>query len=91
MYYLPNGTTHDFTIEYDPDSNGGEGTVTVTLDAQTATLNLPPGVKDTGATMNRFGMFTGQDNNGKHSVVYFDDLEYTVRDVNAAKHWVFFE
>jgi len=31
--------------------------------------------------MDRFGIFNMQDNNGKHSIIYLDDLSYTSADV----------
>jgi hypothetical protein len=73
----PDGTSKDWTIDYDPTAASGRGAVTVTLDGVSRTLVLEPGVKAEGAILDRFGLFNMQDNNGKHSVVYLDNLCYT--------------
>lgn len=82
LLFPPDGTPLDWTIDYDPDASGGQGAITVTLNGVTRTLLLDPGHKAEGAVLDRFGIFNMQDNNGKHSVVYFDDLTYT--SANAA-------
>jgi hypothetical protein len=64
---------------FDPEAQGGNGAVTVTLGARSATLPLPAGARAEGAAMDRFGLFNMQDNNGKHCEVYLDDLTYTAR------------
>ena len=69
--------SHDWTLDYDPDANGGLGGITVSLDGQAVTLNLDPGHKEIGALFNRFGIITTHiDGNGQ--TVYFDDLTYTI-------------
>ncbi len=73
----PDGTSKNWTIDYDPDAFDGRGAVTVTLQGISRTLVLYPGERAEGAALNRFGLFNMQDNNGKHSVVYLDDLCYT--------------
>jgi hypothetical protein len=76
-YIYPNGESRDWTLDYDPDGNGGTGSIIVTLDGQAVTLNLDPGHKQIGAWFNRFGMITTHiDGNGQ--TVYFDDLTYTI-------------
>ena len=42
-YIYPNGESHHWTLDYDPDGNGGTGSITVTLDGQAVTLNLDAG------------------------------------------------
>jgi hypothetical protein len=73
----PDGASRNWTIEYDPNGAGGLGTVTVTLDGVARTITLEPGHKAIGATLNRFGIFNMQENNGKHAVIYLDDINYT--------------
>jgi hypothetical protein len=88
-YIYPNGESRHWTLDYDPDSNGGTGSIIVTLDGpsplqsfgraggQAVTLNLDPGHKQIGAYFNRFGIITTHiDGNGQ--TVYFDDLTYTI-------------
>jgi hypothetical protein len=73
----PDGVPKDWSLEYDPAASGGRGAITVTLDGISKTLVLASGHKAQGATLDRFGIFNMQDNNGKHSVVYLDDVVYT--------------
>jgi hypothetical protein len=76
-YIYPDGESHDWSLDYDPDANGGLGSITVGLDGQTVTLNLDPSHKDIGALFNRFGIITTHiDGNGQ--TVYFDDLTHTI-------------
>ena len=84
LLLTPDGTSMDWTIEYDPGAAGGLGAVTVTLNGQSRTLLLNAGDRIDGAVMDRFGLFNMQDNNGKHSIVYLDDLTHYVGDAPAA-------
>ena len=76
-YIYPNGESRRWTLDYDPDGNGGTGSITVTLDGQAVTLNLDPGHKQIGAYFNRFGIITTHID-GSGQTVYFDDLTYTI-------------
>jgi hypothetical protein len=77
-HIYPDGKTHDWTLEYDPTAAGGNGRMTITFDGQSASIDLAPGDKTTGAQFDRFGLVTPWiDGNGQH--VYFDDLSYTAR------------
>jgi len=75
-YIYPDGESRHWTLEYHPDGNGGTGSIAVTLDEQTVTLNLDPGHKQIGAHFNRFGIITTHID-GSGQTVYFDDLTYT--------------
>lgn len=76
-FIYPNGDSRDWTLDYDPNGNGGTGSVTVSLDGQAVTLNLDVGHKAIGAHFNRFGIITTHiDGNGQ--TVYFDDLTYAI-------------
>src|SRR3989454_7255065 len=76
-YIYPDGESRDWTLDYNPDGNGGTGSITVTLDGQAVTLNLDSGHKQIGAQFNRFGMITTHID-GSGQTVYFDDLTYTI-------------
>jgi hypothetical protein len=76
-YIYPNGVSRDWTLDYDPEGNGGTGSIVVRLDGQAVTLNLDPGHKQIGAHFNRFGMITTHID-GSGQTVYFDDLIYTI-------------
>ena len=66
----------DWKIVYDPAGAGGKGMVTATLGEQSVTLDLKPGDKAKGATLDRFGLFTTH-RGGSFVKIYFDDLKYT--------------
>lgn len=76
-YIYPDGQSRNWTLDYNPDGNGGTGSIIVTLDGQAVTLHLDPGHKQVGAQFNRFGMITTHID-GSGQTVYFDDLTYTV-------------
>jgi hypothetical protein len=74
----PDGIAREWSFEYSPADAGGKGQVTVTLNGQSATLDLNDGHKTAGARFNRFGIVSNWvDGNGQ--VVYLDDLTYTTR------------
>jgi hypothetical protein len=73
----PDGTSHLWTLDYDPSGNGGTGSITVKLDGQAVTLNLDAGHKQIGAHFNRFGIITTHIDGGGQTV-YFDDLTYAI-------------
>ncbi|MBI5684473.1 MAG: WD40 repeat domain-containing protein [Verrucomicrobia bacterium] len=72
----PDGRPRTWTLAYDPAGNKGNGSIRVTLDAESATLDLKPGVKAQGITLDRFGLFTWRPD-GNSNDVFFDDLTYT--------------
>ena len=77
-YFVDDGQPREWSIRYDPAAANGQGAVTVTIDKQSATNVLPPGAKEVGAELNRFGLIAMQQGNGKYSEIYMDDIEYTV-------------
>jgi hypothetical protein len=76
-YIYPNGASRQWTLDYDPNGNGGTGSIVVTLDGQAVTLHLDPGHKQIGAQFNRFGIITTHID-GSGQSVYFDDITYAV-------------
>ncbi|MHB0998853.1 MAG: hypothetical protein ACYC27_06370 [Armatimonadota bacterium] len=77
-HILPDGTVHDWTLDYDPSAARGNGRITVTLDGKSVSRDLAPGLKASGTVFDRFGIITPWvDGNGQR--VYFDDLEFTCR------------
>jgi hypothetical protein len=79
-FIYPNGESRHWTLDYDPNGNGGLGSIALSLDGQLVTLNLDPGHKQIGANFNRFGIITTHID-GSGQTVYFDDLTYTVGTV----------
>lgn len=73
----PDGARHEWSLRYDPEGAGGLGSIEVSLDGQPVLLSLRPGVRETGAEFDRFGMLTYL-RGGHHVEIYFDDLTYTV-------------
>jgi hypothetical protein len=72
----PDGKTHDWSLEYDPQGAGGKGQVTIKFDDDIKVMDLPEGEKARGTQFDRFGIVTTWiDGNGQ--IVYFDDLTYT--------------
>jgi hypothetical protein len=67
---------YDWKLVYDPAGNGGTGTITATLGDESVTLALKAGDKARGASLDRFGLFTGH-RGGSFVRIYFDDLKYT--------------
>jgi hypothetical protein len=67
----PDGKSHAWSLRYDPAKNGS---VRVTLDEQTFTMELPAGSRE--MTFDRFGICTPWID-GNSVTVFFDDLIYT--------------
>lgn len=75
----PDGKSHTWKIEYQPDADDGRGRLTVWLDDKKDTFTLPPEVRKAGATFDRFGLFVHEDG-GTALRIYLDDLEYTAAE-----------
>ena len=68
----------EWKLVYDPDGNEGAGSLQATLGTESVTLPLKTGDKRTGATFDRFGLFTTHIG-GSYVKIYFDDLVYTTK------------
>jgi hypothetical protein len=77
---MPDGTSYEWTLEYDPDGADGRGLISFTMNGQTVTQPLAEGDKEKGATFDRFGVFNLGWANSKHCVVWLDDITYTVAE-----------
>ena len=73
---LTPGKVYDWSLVYDPDAEGGNGAVTVTLGEESVTLALEKGLKAQGARFDRFGLFTPAVG-GQMVRIFLDDLKYT--------------
>jgi hypothetical protein len=74
-FFKPDGTTHTWTLQYDPTGANGGGLMTFTVDGtRKYEQPLDPGHKVDGATFDRFGIWNAQ-TTGAGMEVYFDDLE----------------
>ncbi len=77
-HILPDGASHDWSLEYDPDDAQRQGRIVVTFDGKRVVLDLPAGHRQTGAEFDRFGIVTTWiDGNAQR--VFFDDIRYTWR------------
>ncbi|MCA9450531.1 MAG: hypothetical protein KC931_25645, partial [Candidatus Omnitrophica bacterium] len=72
-----NGKQFEWTFKYDPQANGGNGEVRVTLGDEETLLPMRPGAREGGAKFDRFGMLPYLQG-GHHVEIFFDDLSYTV-------------
>ena len=73
---LPDGSSHDWSLDYSPAGANGRGEITLILGKQSIRLPVGPGHKTTGTHFNRFGLITTWiDGNSQN--IYFDDLRYT--------------
>ncbi len=75
LYLLPDGATHDWSLEYRPSASGG-GEVTVRLDSHSVHLAVPAEHRAAGTRFDRFGLITPWVD-GNSQDIYFDDLIYT--------------
>lgn len=74
----PDGASHNWTLEYDPEGADGNGRLVLSMDHQSIDIALESGARGAGTQFDRFGFVTPWiDGNGQ--VVYFDELEYTCR------------
>lgn len=73
----PDGASRDWTLEYDPAGAGGKGRLVISLDGQSAALDLEEGAKASPTRFDRFGIVTSWID-GNSQEVYWDDLTYTI-------------
>ena len=66
-----------FSMNYDPDGNGGNGSLAIDIDGVAHTWNLPGGVKNDIDPLTHFGIMPVSAG-GAGGIVWFDDLTYTV-------------
>jgi hypothetical protein len=79
------GTRYTWTLNYDPQANAGQGRFQFTItsnsarpeefEGKTFSVDLPPGFKQEGAALDRFGMMNLM-KSGNALTIYFDDLAY---------------
>jgi hypothetical protein len=72
--FAARGTSHKWSLTYDPDGNDGGGTLTVTIDDETAICLLDPGHKQDGASFDRFGMLNIPKSYDQGGEVWIDDV-----------------
>ncbi len=75
---LTPGKAYDWSLAYDPAGNNGAGQIHMTIDKESLSVDLRPGVKSSGAVFDRFGIFTSGVGGGQLKI-WLDDLHYTSR------------
>jgi len=72
---FPSGeVVHTWSLAYQPEGNGGKGTLTATLDGEKTTCNLDDGHKLDGASFNRFGLLTVMKSADEGGTLWVGDL-----------------
>jgi hypothetical protein len=73
----PDGVSHTWRIEYRPETDGGQGRMTVRLDDREDSFLVPADFRKAGAVFNRFGLFV-HEGGGRASRVFIDDVEFSI-------------
>ena len=75
----PDSQSHEWTFHYTPGASGADGRITVTLDTESVSLDVPREARKGNASFDRFGFLSWH--RGGHFVeTYFDDLAFTSTD-----------
>lgn len=83
------GTRHTWSLSYDPNGNGGSGSLTVTIDDETAVCRLDPGHKQDGASFDRFGLLNIPKSFDQGGELWIDDVTINGHreTFDADPHW----
>ncbi len=73
---LVSGATVSFSMIYDPNANGGTGSLAFEINGVPWTWNLPGGAKNNVNPLTHFGIMPVSAD-GADAIIWFDDLEYT--------------
>jgi len=73
----PDGASHDWSLSYVPLGPAANGRITITLDHQTTSLELPLSDQGGATAFDRFGIVTSWID-GNSQDVYWDDVSYTI-------------
>lgn len=77
-HILPDGSSHEWSVNYQPSAANDGGRITVTFADRETILDVTAADRASGARFNRFGIVTTWiDGNGQN--IYFDDLSYTAK------------
>jgi hypothetical protein len=74
FHFSTGSSVHNFTLQYDPTGNSGNGLVTASIDGQTASMSVPPGHRADGAIFNRFGFLNVMKSADGPGSIWLDDL-----------------
>ncbi len=68
------GTSHKWSLAFDPNGNGRRGVITAGIDDKTAICNLDEGHRADGALFNRFGVMNVMKSADSGTEVWLDDI-----------------
>jgi hypothetical protein len=72
--FAAKGAVHRWSLRYDPAANGGAGSVTASIDDQTAVCHLTDGHRSDGATFNHFGILDVMKSADAGGELWMDDV-----------------
>jgi hypothetical protein len=76
-HILPDGSPHEWSLDYTPPASGAPGKLRATLGERAGAVEVPE-ISQESAEFDRFGIVTTWID-GNSQRVYFDDLSYTFR------------
>src|SRR6185503_2670980 len=84
---------HSWSLRYDPNGNGGTGSMTVTFDGETSICHLDREHRPDGATFNRFGLINVMKQYDGGGEVWLDDVtvEGKTESFDRDPHWEQFQ
>jgi hypothetical protein len=87
--FASKGAVHNWSLEYDPEVNGGKGSISVRIDDEQAVCHLDDGHKQDGATFNRFGLLSIPKLFDTGGEVWLDDIKINgeTEDFTADPKW----
>ncbi len=77
--FASEGVPHEWSLRYDPDGHDGGGSITATIDDQTAVCHLDAGHKADGASFDRFGLMNVAKHADSGGELWLDDLRFDGR------------
>jgi hypothetical protein len=86
-------SVHQWSLRYDPNGNGGTGSIGVALDNETSICHLDSGHKADGATFNRFGLINVMKQADDPGELWLDDItiDGQAESFERDPHWTEFQ
>lgn len=87
--FASQGARHTWSLQYDPQGHHGTGSITATVDDQTAVCHLARGHQADGASFNSFGLLNVMKHADSGGEVWIDDLTINgaQESFNRDPHW----
>lgn len=80
-FQIDTAPVYNWSLNYDPSANSGNGAITAAIGSHSSSINLPPGHRMDGATFNRFGLLNVSKSHDSPGQVWVDNLA-----LNGASH-----